>query len=88
MWGDNSHGQLGINTSDCFSKSPVEVVSLRTYYEAVIVKIVCGKQHVLALSKTGSLYVWGSNKLTQLATLKLPNHEKDCLKEVQVDNVR
>ncbi|KAK7604753.1 hypothetical protein V9T40_005939 [Parthenolecanium corni] len=82
-WGNNQNGQLGINCNGGHSNSPVAVSSLRGYYRAVIEKIACGQDHILALSKTGTLYVWGPNDNGQLGISNVPRAKYGCPMEVK-----
>nr|XP_003699339.1 PREDICTED: RCC1 and BTB domain-containing protein 1-like isoform X1 [Megachile rotundata] len=63
-WGDNSSDQLRTRYYSNQSK-PCKVTAL---VGIVIKKVVCGSSHVLALSSTGDLYVWGKNDWGQLGT--------------------
>jgi alpha-tubulin suppressor-like RCC1 family protein len=79
-WGNHTHGELGIGTASpgtcsitdpyastppgaalpC-ARSPVQVPGL-----ANIVAIAAGGRHALALSASGTVYAWGSNRYGQL----------------------
>ena len=60
IWGNNQYYQLGL--SDRTSKpTPVR---LPGYYN--IKQISCGKEHTALLTKAGTVYVFGSNHLSQL----------------------
>eukprot|EP00795_Rhopilema_esculentum_P016567 gene16567-7990_t len=61
-WGYNGNGQLGIgNTTNQHSPCKVLIGGGR-----VIVKVLCGMAHVLALSDIGELYSWGANSYGQI----------------------
>lgn len=63
--GLNSEGQLGDGTT--YSKSkPVQVKISNNQYLTGITKIYAGSKHVVALSQTQEVYVWGSNTYGQL----------------------
>lgn len=79
---------MGINTSGGSSGSPIELVSLSIYYEAIIERIVCGNYHVLALTETGALFAWGNNYQGQMGIPGFPECKKGCPLEVKVDGVR
>ncbi len=90
-WGDGEFGKLGhgncIQIRACgvlttlFDTGNVDSVSIPTlcrHMREPIVDIACGKDHTLALSSTGSLFAWGSNKdgrlgLGHTQTLYEPN---------------
>ncbi|GAB6029092.1 RCC1 and BTB domain-containing protein 2 [Chamberlinius hualienensis] len=61
-WGYNGTGQLGTGNNTNQSM-PTKVVNLNGI---VIVKIVCGYAHALALSDEGVLYGWGASSYGQL----------------------
>ncbi|KAF7997404.1 hypothetical protein HCN44_005975 [Aphidius gifuensis] len=61
-WGNNSVGQLGIGTY-INQLNPMKVSGLTG---TVIVRVVCGYSHTMALSDEGDLYVWGGNGYGQL----------------------
>ena len=63
-WGYNGNGQLGIGNT---TNQPTPRISLLTG-QVVIVKIVCGYAHALALTDAGEIYVWGANSYGQLGT--------------------
>lgn len=57
VWGDNGYGQFGNGSSSedvGYSPSPVSVDSLSD-----VVAVSAGNQHLLALQKNGSLWIWG-----------------------------
>lgn len=63
-WGYNGNGQLG--TGNAVNQlSPMRIASLNGL---VIVKVVCGYAHTLALTDEGHLYAWGANSYGQLGT--------------------
>ncbi len=53
-WGDGDFGKLGRGGSEC-SKVPLRIVDL---IGVGIVKVECGSQFSLALSKAGAVYTW------------------------------
>ncbi|XP_063687521.1 RCC1 and BTB domain-containing protein 1-like [Bolinopsis microptera] len=63
-WGYNGNGQLGIGNT---TNQPTPRISLLTG-QVVVVKIVCGYAHALALTDAGEIYVWGANSYGQLGT--------------------
>uniref|UniRef100_A0A1B6BZZ7 BTB domain-containing protein n=1 Tax=Clastoptera arizonana TaxID=38151 RepID=A0A1B6BZZ7_9HEMI len=63
-WGYNGSGQLGVGNNTNHT-NPARVVGL---CNVVIVKVVCGYAHTLALSDQGELFAWGANTHGQLAT--------------------
>ena len=63
-WGYNGNGQLGLG-SNSNQLSPCRIALLNGL---VIVKIVCGYAHTLALTDEGHLYAWGANSYGQLGT--------------------
>ncbi|OQR74148.1 putative E3 ubiquitin-protein ligase HERC4-like [Tropilaelaps mercedesae] len=62
-WGSNHSGQLGLGISGNIQNTPQEIVSLQG---VPLSQIACGGQHSMALSKSGTLLVWGSNRHGQL----------------------
>lgn len=61
-WGYNGNGQLGLG-NNVNQANPNRVANLQG---TVIVKVVCGYAHTLALSDEGVLYAWGANSYGQL----------------------
>ncbi|XP_018308499.1 RCC1 and BTB domain-containing protein 1 [Mycetomoellerius zeteki] len=61
-WGDNSIGQLGIR-KNCEKELTPQWIDLEGH---VIVKVVCGFQHALALTEQGDIFAWGRNDDGQL----------------------
>jgi len=51
-WGDGDFGKLGTGTSES-CKVPKVVAALRD-----VVRVVCGAQFSVALTKTGQVYTW------------------------------
>ncbi|CAH1401548.1 unnamed protein product [Nezara viridula] len=68
-WGYNGNGQLG-NGNNVNQLNPCRVMALSNI---VIVKVVCGCSHTLALSDEGKVYAWGANSFGQLACLNRTN---------------
>ncbi|KAH3765944.1 regulator of chromosome condensation RCC1 [Pelomyxa schiedti] len=65
-WGSNSFGQLGLGTTvPDIQPAPAEVLFFSQLNENVA-SIKCGCWHTVALSKSGVIYSWGSNKFGQL----------------------
>ncbi|XP_051823686.1 probable E3 ubiquitin-protein ligase HERC6 [Antechinus flavipes] len=60
--GNNNYGQLGRNNLRK-SKKPAPIQALETQ---VVVFVSCGKEHSLAICKTGRIYSWGSGSRGQL----------------------
>lgn len=63
-WGFNGNGQLGLG-NNVNQLNPCRVLNLQGI---VIIKVVCGYAHTMALSDVGALYVWGANTYGQLGT--------------------
>ena len=63
-WGYNGNGQLGLG-NNVNQLSPCRVSALNNI---VIIKVVCGYAHTLALTDEGHLYAWGANSYGQLGT--------------------
>jgi len=61
MWGQNSEGQLGDNTTSARS-SPVQTVSAGTSWKIVA----CGANHSGGIKLDGTLWMWGLNDHGQL----------------------
>ena len=66
MWGYNYHGELGVYTSEN-KNAPILVNNSTTALPAKSVKSVAlGSEHSAAITKDGSLYMWGHNNFGQL----------------------
>ena len=66
MWGRNDYGQLGVY-SNADSKIPIKVNnSSSTLPEKSVKYIALGYYHSVAITKDGSLYMWGYNRSGQL----------------------
>lgn len=63
LWGDNSSGQLG-NESTTNVSSPVQTVSFGTNWS----QISCGDDFMTAIKSDGSAWLWGQNNSGQLGT--------------------
>lgn len=73
-WGDGDFGKLGHGNTlsnlqaaahSCRRPGNVDSVSIPTFcrnLREAIVDVACGRDHTLALSSTGILFAWGSNK--------------------------
>lgn len=61
-WGDNDYGQLGTGEGEK-QNIPKRIDSLKKIF---IDRISCGAVHSMAVSKTGNVFVWGSNVRGQL----------------------
>jgi alpha-tubulin suppressor-like RCC1 family protein len=59
-WGNNSHGQLGVNTTTANISSPVQVGAL-TNWTRVNMNISAFPEQTTALNASGTLYSWGGN---------------------------
>ncbi|KYN22215.1 RCC1 and BTB domain-containing protein 1, partial [Trachymyrmex cornetzi] len=82
-FGNNGVGQLGIGNY-ANQTSPWQVGSLRGI---VIVKVVCGYAHTLALTDEGKLYVWGGNSYGQLGIGNKTNSCKPVMVEHEMGRV-
>jgi alpha-tubulin suppressor-like RCC1 family protein len=58
-WGDNASGQIGASSGSDIVLEEFSPVGLPRFPSPVI-NIACGWSHTLALTRDGSLYVWGS----------------------------
>ncbi|XP_025261700.1 uncharacterized protein LOC105248381 isoform X2 [Camponotus floridanus] len=65
-WGDNKRGQISIVRQQKYYKRPREIIKISDK----IVKIVCGRAHVLALTNKGEVYAWGDNRRGQVRVNK------------------
>ncbi|XP_020287366.1 RCC1 and BTB domain-containing protein 1-like [Pseudomyrmex gracilis] len=74
-WGYNGVGQLGIGNY-VNQVNPCRIGSL---LGIVIVKVVCGYAHTLALTDEGKLYVWGGNSYGQLGVGNKTNTCNPCM---------
>ena len=68
-WGDNAHGQLGINSTVATSL-PVEV---QLPANARAMSISAGSQHTCVVTTDGKLYCWGDSSNQQLGEYFLAN---------------
>ncbi|MFT4148459.1 MAG: hypothetical protein QM632_06695 [Micrococcaceae bacterium] len=62
-WGDNTYGQVGIDSNKGIVNSPQKIPSL-----SGITQISAGFRHSLAVDKNGAVWVWGNNIAGQLGT--------------------
>uniref|UniRef100_A0A672LGF3 Probable E3 ubiquitin-protein ligase HERC3 n=1 Tax=Sinocyclocheilus grahami TaxID=75366 RepID=A0A672LGF3_SINGR len=62
-WGAGEGGQLGLGAAEEAVRVPRLIKKL---CEHRISQVMCGKQHCIALSKDGQLFVWGENSSGQL----------------------
>lgn len=66
VWGDNSHGQLGLGPgSGQMIKIPSIMVAMRSL---PISQIFSGSNHSGCLTHSGAIFVWGKNNFGQLGT--------------------
>ncbi|XP_078613708.1 RCC1 and BTB domain-containing protein 1-like isoform X1 [Branchiostoma floridae x Branchiostoma japonicum] len=63
-WGYNGNGQLGVG-NNVNQPNPCRVAALQ---QMIVVQIVCGYAHAMALTDEGSVYAWGANSYGQLGT--------------------
>ena len=75
--GWNKNGQLGLASQQVDSPNFCQVPSL----PRKITKVSCGWNHTMALTKDGSVYVWGSNAFGQLG---VPEIQKQSETPVQM----
>jgi len=68
-WGNNSYGQLGLNSVGAFSNSPLQIGSSNNW-----TNISSGLNYTLALQTNGTLWAWGRNNLGQLGTSNTVNY--------------
>ncbi|XP_053991781.1 uncharacterized protein LOC128883446 [Hylaeus volcanicus] len=61
MWGCNSMGQLGLG--DCHDR---EIPTQVTHFLVPVISISCGYSHTAVITKTNSLWCWGSNTYGQV----------------------
>jgi hypothetical protein len=61
-WGDNKHGQIGNGCNDN-QDTPIKV---NGFSGERVVMISCGGWHSMALTESGRVFSWGSNKYGQL----------------------
>jgi alpha-tubulin suppressor-like RCC1 family protein len=60
-WGDNSWGELGIN-SHTNSPFPIDITNnFNLEFEDIVIKISLGSQVSSALTRSGKLFMWGNN---------------------------
>ena len=87
MWGANGSGQLGIQ-SNAASNIPVKVNnSSSTLPEKSVKYVALGSYHSAAITKDGSLYMWGYNNYGQLGNESSGNYEKSVSPIKIMENV-
>ncbi|KAG9408630.1 hypothetical protein AC1031_020482 [Aphanomyces cochlioides] len=69
-WGSNGHGQLGIGLETAAVMEPTPVTELFGVYVSAVA---CGDAHALALSSSGQVFSWGSNRYDQLGRPDVDN---------------
>ena len=62
IWGDNSFGQHGNNSTSPSNITVIPSPSLSVYWT----EIACGENHILALRSDRTLWAWGDNQYGQL----------------------
>lgn len=62
-WGDNTHGQVGTNSTAAQVPEPTRIRGLPK-----IVKVSAGDRHALAVSDEGEVLAWGANHSGQLGS--------------------
>jgi len=65
LWGDNTYGQLGDNTT-AHKSSPVQTITFATDWK----QAACGYYHTAAIKTDGTLWTWGLNGDGQLGDNK------------------
>ncbi|WP_302186543.1 dockerin type I domain-containing protein, partial [uncultured Ruminococcus sp.] len=87
MWGTNGSGQLGIQ-SNAASNIPVKVNnSSSTLPEKSVKYVALYGSHSAAITKDGSLYMWGYNNYGQLGNGSSGNYEKSVSPIKIMENV-
>lgn len=71
-WGNNSHGELG-NNSTTSSYVPVTVVSSGVLSGKTVVAVSAGRQHSLAYCSDGTVAAWGYNAEGELGNYSMTN---------------
>ncbi|XP_019870124.2 secretion-regulating guanine nucleotide exchange factor-like [Aethina tumida] len=71
-WGENIHGQLGINPIVSNSYIPMEVYKNKEFDE-----IYAGWTHTAALTKKGDVFTWGRNTFGQLGSFRSNIHKPE-----------
>lgn len=80
-WGDNRHGQLGIDPSTPQSFVPTEIFNNESFE-----KVCSGWTHSAALTSKGDAYMWGRNTYGQLGSSREASHKPEklnSLKDIQ-----
>ncbi|KAG3275967.1 HECT and RLD domain containing E3 ubiquitin protein ligase 5 [Ictidomys tridecemlineatus] len=77
-WGQNLHGQLGVERIFPFTPIPQMVENLAG---VPLVQISAGEAHSMALSMSGNVYSWGKNNFGQLGLGHTKNRAVPCLIE-------
>jgi alpha-tubulin suppressor-like RCC1 family protein len=68
-WGNNEHGNLGIRVCSKIPSAPQRVP-----ISVMVVQLVCGSGHALALSSEGFVWAWGRNFYGQVGNRNLQDH--------------
>ena len=67
MWGDNSYGQLGVETTTVISSIPINISKENDPFDGnEIVQVALGGYHSGAIDEYGNLWMWGDNSRGQL----------------------
>ncbi|XP_048669557.1 E3 ISG15--protein ligase HERC5 isoform X3 [Marmota marmota marmota] len=77
-WGQNLHGQLGVER--IFPSTPIPQM-VENLAGVPLVQISAGEAHSMALSMSGNVYSWGKNNFGQLGLGHTKNRAAPCLIE-------
>ena len=80
-WGYNGSGQLGNDEHELNSKTPVRVAGLDN-----VRAVAAGDSHVVALKQDGTVWAWGNNRASQLAS-KTVSYSASPVQVKGIDNV-
>lgn len=65
-WGDNRHGQLGIDSTLSFVAQPISASRYTALTGHNVTRIAAGEHHSVALTSAGDVYAWGYNGYGQV----------------------
>lgn len=79
-WGANDYGNLGLSTSDFDAHAEPTPISL----PEAIDSIAAGRDHVLALARSGKVYAWGLNASSQVGLRLTEEWPEDVLTPMEL----
>jgi len=86
-FGSNNNGQLGRESDGAFAYVPDFVIKSGGTALGDVAQIAAGDEHSVALTNNGEVFVWGDNKLGQLAS-KVLNESSEAISVIGVSNAK